>query len=150
MHMLCYLPGDLSAAHPVRRLLLNSPTQCTREIYDSIPGLERRLARPGDPDLVLTLALTTEPELDRVLDMAQFCMQRDLLLILPHPEPSLEAKAHRLRPRYITYLDGDPEDLSAVLNRLVHVHENVRGDSICKPIDHRRQPGTLSASRGSS
>ncbi|MFH1060613.1 MAG: hypothetical protein V1797_18270 [Pseudomonadota bacterium] len=150
MHILCYLPGELSAAHPVRRLLLNSPSQCTREIYDSISGLERRLARPGEPDLVLALALTSEPDLDRILALAQFCLQRDLLLILPHPEPSLEAKAHRLRPRYITYLDGDPDDLCAVLDRLAHVYENVRGESSCKPMLHRREPGTARASRGNS
>lgn len=140
MHMLCYLPPDLPATHPVRRLLINAPSSCTREVYDSLSSLERRLSRPGEPHLFLALAITSEADLDGILKMAHLCQQRSLLLILPQPEPALQAKAHRLRPRYMTCLDGDPEELSAVLHRLVTVYETDKGGSPCNRINPPATP----------
>lgn len=149
MHMLCYLPADLPSVHPVRRLLLNTPAYSTREIYDSLNGLERRLSRPGDPDLVLALVFTCEADLDRVMALAHLCLHRDILVIIPQAQPALQTKAHRLRPRFITSLDGDPEEFSAVLRRLADGYQNGRRGPACNRITMSKQPPAAWAPKAS-
>jgi hypothetical protein len=45
------------------------------------------------------------------------------IVILPDSNPDTVAKGHILRPRFLSYCDGDFQDVAAVLSRMIENSE---------------------------
>lgn len=120
MNLICYLPAELPANHPLRRLVVHGLPQFTRQVYEALPGLERRLACPGEPGAILVLAPHDARALEDLVALGELCRSRLVVLILPEEQEALQRLGHRLRPRFMTCLHRAATELEAVLDRLAN------------------------------
>ena len=70
--------------------------------------------------------------------ISELLMDHKVILILPEAEPEMVAMGHALRPRFITYNDGDFLEMASVLRQLLFPHE----------AKNKRAASRLSAERG--
>ena len=118
MNLICYLPAELAANHPLRRLILPGLPRFTRQVYESLTGLERRLGCPGEPEAVLVLVALDHDSLESLVDMGELCRSHPVILVLPEDQDALQGLGHRLRPRFMTSLACAATEVEAVLTRL--------------------------------
>lgn len=112
-------------------------------IYRTIGSLSRWLRQPrNDTDIVILLA-SSKVELHylNLVSLRNLLSDMRIVVILPDSKPDTIAKGHILRPRFLSYCDGDFQDVAAVLSRMI---ENIETDKkmimTSKP-KHRRNAG---------
>lgn len=118
MNLICYLPADLAANHPLRLLMLHGLPKFTRQVYESLSGLERRLTCPGEPESILVLVVPDHQALQALVAMGDLCQAHPVVLVLPEDQDGLHGLGHRLRPRFMTSLACAEVEIEAVLTRL--------------------------------
>lgn len=118
MNLLFYSRETNGAAGRLQRVIETVVPQEKREIFRTMVSLLRRLRRPRhDVGIVILFAASRE-------DLMEFLYIRDLLngvriiLVLPDGEEETVAKAHILRPRFLTYADSDFLEVVAVLGKI--------------------------------
>ncbi len=100
----------------IERLLPND----VLEIYNSIDGLSRWFNRPqpADVPVIVVFQAVGQEDLQSMLSIRDLLVDVRILMVLPDKEKETIAKAHRLRPRFITYADSDFLEIGAVLNKM--------------------------------
>ena len=94
------------------------------EIYRTLEGLSKRLHQPlYDLSIAVLLAATRE-ELQEILSIQDLITDIRVIAIIPDREKETVAKGHLLRPRYLTYSDGDFADVAAVLGKMLKTVNN--------------------------
>jgi hypothetical protein len=84
----------------------------------TVDSLLARLHEPKcDLDLAILLAKDLE-ELRRLVSIGDLFDDLRIILILPNRDEEAIKDGHRLRPRFLTYADGDFKDVAAVLNNM--------------------------------
>ena len=139
MNLICYLPAALAANHPIRRLVSHGLPHFTRQVYESLTGLERQLTCPGQSDAILVLVACDRQDLERMVAMGDLCQAHPLVLILPAEDDDLERLGHRLRPRFMTCQDNSVAEMESVLARL--------GDRRQPPAAEGQDHGPLAAAQ---
>lgn len=115
MNVLYYAKVEKGPGEQLQRLIEALVPQEKREVYRTIGSLYRRLCRPNDcPTVAVILAATREDLLD-ILSIRDLLLEVRIILILPDREESTIALGHTLRPRFLSYIDGDVTEVAAVL-----------------------------------
>lgn len=92
------------------------------EAMDSFEDLRARLRRRvGDLSLIILLAPTLE-HFRRVLTVVDLLEDTRSILILPNRKPQTIAEALKLRPRFLTFADGDFRDLAEVVGKMLQIN----------------------------
>jgi len=86
--------------------------------YFSLAGLETRLKQPAVGEDLILLAPGSREELQKILGMAGFLGDQRIIVVAPDRQPETIATSHRLRPRFLAYLNDDWETLEAVLEKI--------------------------------
>ena len=81
--------------------------------------LSEGLLRPLSEVIAVVLAVGARDDLMDILSLRDVLHETRVILILPEPEREILAMGHSLRPRYLTYLDEEPEALTSVLEKMV-------------------------------
>jgi hypothetical protein len=102
----------------------------SKESVRSLDLLIRRLRRPSKRPLAIILLAETQTELQEVLALACWLEDFRVILIVPDSTPETITSGHRLRPRYLTYADGDFSDVASVVEKLVHSNQKLGGAPI--------------------
>lgn len=118
MEIICYLPASPHGADLLNRLRLSLDTTAL-EVFDSLPFFINRLLRPSQGGACLLLAPADQGELDMLISQIDLLRDSPLVLVLPDLLSPTLAKAHRLRPRFLTDRQGDAEEVTRVLERMV-------------------------------
>jgi hypothetical protein len=92
------------------------------EDFRSIGTLNQWLRRPKSFSTIMVLAVTNRMELDQVLGFRYLLEDCKLVLILSERDHESVALGHELRPRYLSFAEGDLADVSAVLNKMIDSH----------------------------
>jgi hypothetical protein len=87
------------------------------EVYRTINDLSVRLRGARDMAIVILLIGNREDFLDLIAIRHLFRNIR-IIVVVPDTKHETIAMAHRLRPRYLTYIDGNFLGLSAVVNKM--------------------------------
>lgn len=89
------------------------------EAFSDLESFSRRLSLlPSCMNIVVLLAGTRE-DLTQLRSIKHLLEDTRVLLVLPDGSTETVRMAHELTPRFLTYLDGDFEDLSAVLKKML-------------------------------
>jgi len=99
------------------------------EIYRTIAGLSKRLCQPLYDLSIAVLLATTGEELQEILSIQDLITDIRVIAIIPDREKETISKGHLLRPRYLTYADGDFADVAAVLGKMLEIINN---NNICR------------------
>ncbi len=89
------------------------------EIYQTIHSLSRRLRRPKCDVAIAVILTTTKDELLEISSLKDLLGDIRVILILPDMEDETIAIGHKLRPRFLSYADGDFKDIGAVLCKIL-------------------------------
>jgi hypothetical protein len=88
-----------------------------------VKGLSRRFRRPVHDVDVVVLLLSSRDDLDAMLGLQDVLRRLQVILILPDEWEGTLSMAHKLFPRFITFVDRGFLDVAAVLKRML---ENAR------------------------
>jgi hypothetical protein len=108
--------------------------------YRTIDSLSRGLRQRRNDDDIAILLASSKVELHylNLISLRNLLSDMKIIVILPDSNTDTVAKGHILRPRFLSYCDGDFQDVAAVLSRML---ENMETDkkiiTTSKP-KHRR------------
>jgi hypothetical protein len=90
-------------------------------IYRTIGSLSRGLRQPrNDADIAILLASSkVELEYLSLISLRNLLWDMKIIVILPDSKRDTVSKGHILRPRFLSYCDGDFQDIAAVLSRMI-------------------------------
>jgi len=118
MGLLFYAASKNGAGKRLERMIEGLVPQEDIEIFLTIESFSQRLQQfRGDIYLMVILTTTTD-ELWEVFLIRNLLFDIPLILILPDRKPDTIAKGHKLRPRFITYADGDFSEFAPVLEKM--------------------------------
>ncbi|MGA2959401.1 MAG: hypothetical protein ABSF48_27245 [Thermodesulfobacteriota bacterium] len=92
------------------------------EVFRSFDDFSQRLKLPAQSKSIAVLAPGSRQELQEILSRIDLLRDLRIIVIAPDHEAETTAVAHQLRPRYLTYLNGDFGDLAAVLDKMLTDH----------------------------
>lgn len=94
------------------------------ELYRTIKTLSQRLSRPVDGLSVIVLIAGDRKDLLNILAVQkQFGVMR-IIIILPDREDESVRIGYKLKPRFLTYLNGDVAEVQAVLSKMLQLSES--------------------------
>jgi len=90
------------------------------ETFNSVKILSRRLCRPNTTreETIAVLFAVDRKDLLDLISIRDLLDNIGIILILPDDKKETISAGHRLRPRYISYTDGNFKDVAAVLNKM--------------------------------
>jgi len=92
------------------------------EVFRSFDNFSQRLKLPAQSQSIAVLAPGSRQELQGILCRIDLLRDLRIIVIAPDHEAETTAIAHQLRPRYLTYLNGDFGELAAVLRKMFTGH----------------------------
>jgi hypothetical protein len=94
------------------------------ETHRKIESLNRRLRRlANNLDIAVLLASNKEDLLD-LLALRDLFWNLRIILIIPYRKSETVAMGHMLRPRFLSYADGDFKDVAALLEKMLGYLKN--------------------------
>ncbi len=90
-----------------------------QDFYSSIENLSQRLCQPLGPDVIGIFIASNPQELFELASIQHLFRNIRIILILPDREDSTISQGFSLRPRYLSYADGDLFDVAAVMGKMV-------------------------------
>ncbi|MHC1744927.1 MAG: hypothetical protein AB9873_18135 [Syntrophobacteraceae bacterium] len=118
MGVLFYAAAGNGFGAKVYQSLVHAVTREGVETFADLDSFSTRLcAFPSCMSIVVLLAATRE-DLAELRSIKHLLEDTRILLVLPDGDPETVRMAHELTPRFLTYLDGDFSDLSAVLKKM--------------------------------
>lgn len=69
---------------------------------------------------VILLSLANREDLLQIMILKEELMLSSLVVVLPNQAPDMITLAHRLRPRFVAFMDDDFTLIAEVLSRLIH------------------------------
>jgi hypothetical protein len=122
MELLFYSPID-SKDHGtwLSRLIDNLASDIKIEVYQTIDSLSERLRLPIGNQEILVLLIENKENLINMLSIKYLLRHIRIIIILPDSEVETISLAHRLRPRYLSYLNGNLIDLTALLTKMIAI-----------------------------
>lgn len=106
-------------ARRLNRVLEERLPEHRKTVHLTLEDLVRRI-RNRHGEHLLGIILASSPQ-----DMSDLMLVRDVLkdlrfiLIVPDRDDKTLSRAHALRPRYISYLDGTFDDVAAVTEKMI-------------------------------
>lgn len=116
MTVLLYLP-PCEAAEKFERLITNCLSQENITICNNINTFYRGL-RQAFSEIIGVILINSQDDLDEILLLKDIIWSIRTILILPDNNPETVARGHAIRPRFLTFQDGDMNEVLTVLRRM--------------------------------
>ena len=121
VRVLFYIPYDAGAKRFIKRSSELFTLSASGEICRTIESLSSRLIHIGsNPDIAVLFA-TTQKELSNIYSIRHLLADIRIILILPDRKQSTVSKGHKLYPRFLSYIDGNFKDITAVLEKMLTI-----------------------------
>ena len=89
------------------------------KICRDIDALSKVLQQPRITEAIAILHAAGRSELPDIFSLRELLWNIKLILVLPNSSTDTVAKGHGLGPRFISYHDGNFQDVAAVLKRMI-------------------------------
>ena len=119
MNLMIYAsPFDRTAGKMVKYLC--SRYRGSNTVYlPSLGDVESYLRQPSYLGKLMVLMPKDRNELDALVTLSHLMRDHSLILVLPEDEICINAQSHMMRPRFVTYSDCDPFQLTLVVDKLM-------------------------------
>ena len=118
MSLLMYSSGT-NSGNSLQELMESAFPQEKLEVCRSTGELVLRLRQWINGIAVVVLFIKNQKELQDLLAFHDLLTDFRLILILPDRNKDTIKRAHGLRPRFLTFSDGNMNDVTAVLQRML-------------------------------
>ena len=115
--LLLYTPVAHKAGYRLEEAVAAVLPEETTEVVRTPKGLARRLRRPRNGLQVAVIMATGRKKLEELQPLEQMLESLLTIMILPDADP--RTIAHKLRPRYVTDIHSDFQDVAAVLEKML-------------------------------
>jgi hypothetical protein len=119
MEVLLYLP-PCEMAVKIENLIINCQSQESITIYHCTKTFSRGLRRTFY-DAIGVILIDTQRDLDEILQLGDPIWSIRTVLILPDSNPETVTRGHAIRPRFLTFHDGDLNEVVTVLQRMIGI-----------------------------
>jgi hypothetical protein len=85
----------------------------------SLGEVEAYLRQPSYLGRLMVLMPKDRKDLDALITLSYMMRDHRLVLVLPEDDIRINAQSHMMRPRFVTYSDCDPAQLTLVVDRLM-------------------------------
>lgn len=121
MNFFIYSRKSREAANRLRGQVESCLQGNATETFNSVVHLSRRLCLPHvrRGETIGVLFAADRQDLANLLSIQDLLDDVRIILVLPDDKKKTVSAGHRLRPRYISYADGNFEDIAAVLNKMM-------------------------------
>jgi hypothetical protein len=119
MEILFYSPSDNESGDRVKQVLDELMPHGKVESHRQITGFVQRLRMPSSDLQILIFMPANRSELFAASSLLEEMQGIRLILILPDRENETLSMAHHLRPRFVTYANGDYSELKEVLKKML-------------------------------
>lgn len=99
------------------------------ETYRTIESLNRRLRLPVNNLNIAVLLASNKEDLLDLLALRKLFWNFRIILIVPDRKPETVAMGHILRPRFLSYADGNFKDFEEVLKKMLEHSDSKRTTS---------------------
>lgn len=99
------------------------------EVYRTLGALTERFRRVLEQPAITVLVVRDGDELESLLTMRTALRDTRTVLILPDRRAETVSRGHFLEPRFMSYLDQNPEEVAAVLRKMVKTGNGNRSPS---------------------
>lgn len=119
MTVLLYLP-PCEAADKLKHLITNCLSQESIVICHDINTFSRKL-RNASSEMIGVILIHTNQDLGEIMLMGDVLWRIRTILILPDSAPETVARGHAIRPRFLTFQDGNLNEVVMVLQRMMGI-----------------------------
>ena len=116
MNILFYIPFE--GNEKINRLVSEVSLLARINIFQSIKDFSRRLCRPLHSHSVAVLIVDSKKQFLNIISIRSLLLEIPVILILPTREESTTAMGYTLVPRFLTYADGNLDEVVAVLGKM--------------------------------
>ena len=117
--VLLYARTDAPSGTRLKQFLVTGLSGVEVETYETLEDLSRRFSQPLQDPSVAILLFTDGDELVETLPIRHRFQDISLVLIVPNRDPETIARAHQLRPRFLTDLQNDLTAVTAVVEKML-------------------------------
>ena len=125
-------PGVI--AERIIRLMQPSPAENKIELYHTIKTLSQRLSRPIDGQAIMIFIAADRVDLLDIVLMHKLLFDIRVIIILPDSEDESVRIGYKLKPCFLTYANGDLDEVHKVLGKLLKLSESgqrISGEPFC-------------------
>ena len=97
------------------------------EVYRTITILSKRLSRPIDGRVIMVLAAADRTDLLDLFSIRKLFSSIHIIIILPDREDESVRMGYQLRPRFLTYMNGELSEVYSVLRKMLKCHNQSKG-----------------------
>lgn len=97
------------------------------ETFRSMTNFTHRLQQPVDNSTIAVIVTTNTNDLADILAIHPWLEKVKIILVLPDYETETIAQGHKLRPRFLTALGGNLQDVVAVLKKMLAYGHRTKG-----------------------
>ncbi len=121
--LLLYTPLPHRAGYRLEETVASVVPEETTEVVHTAERLTRRLRGHRNGLQVAVIMATDRDQLRELQSLDQMLENLRTILILPDAAPQTIAQAHSFRPRYVTHIQSDFQDVAAVLKKMLALLE---------------------------
>ena len=99
--------------------LESSKNDLYQENFRTLENLKKRLRLSIIDDSILILLPENSKELSGLIEIRDILRDTRIILVLPDDNEATLSKGHNLRPRFISYRDGNFTDVAAVMSKMI-------------------------------
>ena len=119
MGLICYMAEKHSAYRQFVNALEDLRTEAAIEMHTSFDSLSKRFSTPFRKANIFVLVAADRKELEKIVALRPYLLDMPVVLILPDWEKSTFKEGHALYPRFVTYLESNFDDVTAVLKKMI-------------------------------
>jgi hypothetical protein len=119
MKVLLYINMTEQSGEQLLRLIAASIPEGQLEVCRTIESLSCRLKQPLAELDIAVLQAASQEELKEIFSFRHLFGDMRIILIVPNREVETIAMAHQLRPRFLSYTDGDFTVIVEVLRKML-------------------------------
>lgn len=116
---LLVLAEDKESRYRLMTYLFQLDIDMHLEIHRTIDALAIGLCNKRSAEAIAILMIKNHQTLEKATALSELLNDVKIILVLPDRSSETIAAAHRFYPRFISYMDGDLNDVFAVLNKMI-------------------------------
>lgn len=120
--VLCLTESTNGAAGHLERIINDVVPGDDLLVCRSSKDLSQRLRSLGEKYEIAVLVAANTRELEEFVSLEDLLENLRVIFILPDRKKATISKGHKLRPRFLTYMDGDFMDVAAVLKKMLLIN----------------------------
>ncbi len=108
-----------SAGKNLKQVVNSVTSEQPKKVYTSISKLAHRLQNHMDHDTIGIFLTSDKDELSGLASIQHLFRSIRIILVVPDRKHHTISKGFSLKPRYLSYADGDLSDVAAIMGKMV-------------------------------